>query len=109
MIKVKEFMTKENYEIDDQINDFIEDEHNGVNKCYDVKFTTFLDTTHNIIMSSALLVYDEIPYEPKNKMSQKEILKKLESLKNNNEVDRLMGTIKKINEDLYKLGVDKNE
>ena len=86
MIKVKEFMTKENYEIDEQINDFIEDEHNGVNKCYDVKFNTFLDTYHNIIMSSALLIYDEVPYQPKNKMSQKEILKKLEILKNKKEV-----------------------
>lgn len=38
MLRVKEFMTKEKYEIDEQINDFIEDEHNGVNKCYDVKF-----------------------------------------------------------------------
>lgn len=86
MIKVKEFITKENYEIDEQINDFIEDEHNGVNKYYDVKFTTFLDTYHNIIMSSALLIYDEVPYQPKNKMSQKEILKKLEILKNKKEV-----------------------
>lgn len=85
MIKVKEFITKENYEIDEQINDFIEDEHNGVNKYYDVKFTTFLDTYHNIIMSSALLIYDEVPYQPKNKMSQKEILKKLEILKNKKE------------------------
>lgn len=85
MIKFKEFMTKENYEIDEQINDFIEDEHNGVNKYYDVKFTTFLDTYHNIIMSSALLIYDEVPYQPKNKMSQKEILKKLEILKNKKE------------------------
>lgn len=86
MIKFKEFITKENYEIDEQINDFIEDVHNGVDKYYDVKFTTFLDTYHNIIMSSALLIYDEVPYQPKNKMSQKEILKKLEILKNKKEV-----------------------
>lgn len=80
MIRVKEFITKENYEIDEQINDFIEDEHNGVNKCYDVKFNTFLDTYHNIIMSSALLIYDEIPYKPKKKTSVKKMIKILESL-----------------------------
>ena len=86
MLRVKEFMTKERFEIDEQINAFIEDEHNGVGKIIDVKFTTFLDTYHNIIMSSALLIYDEVPYQPKNKMSQKEILKKLEILKNKKEV-----------------------
>lgn len=67
MLRVKEFMTKERYEIDEQINCFIEDEHNGVNKVYDVKFNTFLDTYHNVIMSSALLIYDEVPYVPKRK------------------------------------------
>ena len=67
MLRVKEFMTKERYEIDEQINCFIEDEHNGINKVYDVKFNTFLDTYHNVIMSSALLIYDEIPYVPKPK------------------------------------------
>lgn len=67
MLRVKEFMTKEKYEIDEQINCFIEDEHNGVNKVHDVKFNTFLDTYHNVIMSSALLIYDEIPYVPKPK------------------------------------------
>ena len=85
MIKFKEFITQENYEIDEQINDFIEDEHNGVNKCYDVKFTTFLDTYHNIIMSSALLIYDEIPYKPKKKTSVKKMIKILESLEDNKE------------------------
>lgn len=67
MLRVKEFMTKERYEIDEQINCFIEDDHNGVNKVYDVKFNTFLDTYHNVIMSSALLIYDEVPYVPKRK------------------------------------------
>ena len=67
MLRVKEFMTKERYEIDEQINCFNEDEHNGVNKVYDVKFNTFLDTYHNVIMSSALLIYDEVPYVPKRK------------------------------------------
>lgn len=85
MIKFKEFITKENYEIDEQINDFIEDVHNGVDKYYDVKFTTFLDTYHNIIMSSALLIYDEIPYKPKKKTSVKKMIKILESLEDNKE------------------------
>lgn len=67
MLRVKEFMTKERFEIDEQINAFIEDEHNGVGKVIDVKFNTFLDTYHNVIMSSGLLIYDEVPYEPKHK------------------------------------------
>ena len=67
MLRVKEFMTKERYEIDEQINCFIEDEHNGVGKVIDIKFNTFLDTYHNVIMSSALLIYDEVPYVPKRK------------------------------------------
>lgn len=85
MLRVKEFMTKERFEIDEQINAFIEDEHNGVNIYYDVKFTTFLDTYHNIIMSSALLIYDEIPYKPKKKTSVKKMIKILESLEDNKE------------------------
>ena len=85
MLRVKEFMTKERYEIDEQINCFIEDEHNGVNKVHDVKFNTFLDTYHNIIMSSALLIYDEIPYKPKKKTSVKKMIKIIESLEDNKE------------------------
>lgn len=84
MLRVKEFMTKERYEIDEQINCFIEDEHNGVNKVYDVKFNTFLDTYHNVIMSSALLIYDEVPYEPKHKTIK---LVNLETFKNDGEQD----------------------
>lgn len=67
MLRVKEFMTKERFEIDEQINAFIENEHNGVGKVIDIKFNTFLDTYHNVIMSSGLLIYDEVPYESKYK------------------------------------------
>ena len=48
-------------------------------------FNTFLDTYHNIIMSSALLIYDEIPYKPKKKTSVKKMIKILESLEDNKE------------------------
>lgn len=56
MIKVMEFMTKEILGVDDQINLFLE--KNNV-EFVDVKYHTFLDTYHNIIMSSALLIYKE--------------------------------------------------
>lgn len=56
MKKVKLFTTRENYEVDEQINDFFKRE--GV-ELIDVKSNTFLDTTHDIIMTSALLIYWE--------------------------------------------------
>lgn len=56
MKKVKLFTTRENYEVDEQINDFLKRE--GV-ELIDVKSNTFLDTTHDIIMTSALLIYWE--------------------------------------------------
>ena len=56
MRKVVLFTTKENFEVDEQINNFVE--KNDV-IIVDVKFTTFLDTTHDIIMTSALLIYEE--------------------------------------------------
>ena len=56
MRKVILFTTKENFEVDEQINNFVE--KNDVT-IIDVKCTTFLDTTHDIIMTSALLIYEE--------------------------------------------------
>lgn len=56
MVKVKLFMTKRNYEVDEQINDFIEREDVEV---IDIKSNTFLDTTHDIIMTSSLLIYNK--------------------------------------------------
>lgn len=56
MIKVRLFTTRENYEVDEQINDFVKRE--GI-ELIDVKSNTFLDTYHNIIMTSALLIYWE--------------------------------------------------
>lgn len=65
MRKVILFTTKENFEVDEQINNFVE--KNDVT-IIDVKCTTFLDTTHDIIMTSALLIYEEKttqkPYVP---------------------------------------------
>lgn len=55
MIKVRLFTTRENYEVDEQINDFVKGA--GV-KIIDVKSNTFLDTYHNIIMTGALLIYE---------------------------------------------------
>lgn len=56
MKKVKLFITKEDYEVDDQINDFIE--KTGC-EIIDVKLNTFLDTTHDIIMTSVMMIYIE--------------------------------------------------
>lgn len=56
MKKVRLFITKENYEADDQVNDFIKRTgYEIVNMCSN----TFLDTTHNIIMTSITIVYIE--------------------------------------------------
>lgn len=56
MKKVILFTTKQNYEVDEQINDFVERYDVEI---VDVKSNTFLDTYHNIIMTSALLIYEE--------------------------------------------------
>lgn len=56
MKKVKLFTSKNNYEVDEQINDFVKLHSVEV---IDIKVTTFLDTTHDIIMTSALLIYKE--------------------------------------------------
>lgn len=56
MKKVKLFITKEDYEVDDQINDFIEKTGYEI---IDVKLNTFLDTTHDIIMTSVMMIYIE--------------------------------------------------
>lgn len=57
MKKVKLFMSKEGYEVDEQINEFVENRNIEI---IDVKTDTFLDTTHDIIMTSAMLIYEEI-------------------------------------------------
>ena len=57
MKKVKLFMSKEDYEVDEQINEFVENRNIEI---IDVKTDTFLDTTHDIIMTSAMLIYEEI-------------------------------------------------
>lgn len=56
MKKVRLFTSKNNYEVDEQINDFVK---LHLVEVIDIKVTTFLDTTHDIIMTSALLIYKE--------------------------------------------------
>lgn len=56
MKKVILFTTRQNYEVDEQINDFVERYDVEI---IDVKSNTFLDTYHNIIMTAALLIYEE--------------------------------------------------
>lgn len=57
MKKVKLFTSMKNYEVDKQINNFIK-KHDV--EIIDVKLNTFLDTSNDIIMTSCLLIYEEI-------------------------------------------------
>lgn len=61
MRKVKLFTTRENYEVDDQVNDFIE--RTGY-EIVDMCSNTFLDTTRDIIMTGTLLIYEETEKTP---------------------------------------------
>lgn len=54
--KTRLFSSKQNFEIDDQINEFIEREDCQI---IDIKFSSLLDTYHNIIMFFALVIYKE--------------------------------------------------
>ena len=49
MIKFREFMTKENLTLEEQLDSFVE--YNDV-EILDIKYQVMLDTYHNIIMSS---------------------------------------------------------
>lgn len=67
MVKVKLFMTKENLDVDAQINDFLEKEDVEV---IDIKSNTFLDTNDDVIITSALLIYKKT-----NKVTRDDFLK----------------------------------
>lgn len=56
MIKFREFMTKENLTLEEQLDGFVE--YNDV-EILDIKYQVMLDTYHNIIMSFALVMYKE--------------------------------------------------
>ena len=59
MIKVKEFNTNKYFDVDDQINGFIEEyTKERIMKIIDIKYSTLLDTKNDIIMSFALLIYE---------------------------------------------------
>ena len=61
MLKVREFQNTENIELDDYINEFLE-KNPGI-ELIDIKYNTFLDTYHNIIMSFALVIYKDYNIE----------------------------------------------
>lgn len=67
MVKVKLFMTKENLDVDAQINDFLEKEDVEV---IDIKSNTFLDANDDVIITSALLIYKKT-----NKVTRDDFLK----------------------------------
>lgn len=61
MIKVKEFNTNKYFDVDDQINGFIEEyTKERIMKIIDIKYSTLLDTKNDIIMSFALLIYEDL-------------------------------------------------
>lgn len=61
MIKVKEFNTSKYFDVDDQINGFIEEyTKERMMKIIDIKYSTLLDTKNDIIMSFALLIYEDL-------------------------------------------------
>ncbi len=57
MIKFKEFASKKDRTLDEQLNSFVRDENI---KIIDVKYQVFLDTSWDIIMSFALVTYEDL-------------------------------------------------
>lgn len=57
MIKFKEFSTKEDRDLDEQLTSFVNDRNI---KIIDIKYQVFLDTSWDIIMSFALLQYEDL-------------------------------------------------
>ena len=57
MVKFKEFSTKEDRDLDEQLTSFVNDRNI---KIIDIKYQVFLDTSWDIIMSFALLQYEDL-------------------------------------------------
>lgn len=57
MVKFKEFSTKEDRDVDEQLTSFVNDRNI---KIIDIKYQVFLDTSWDIIMSFALLQYEDL-------------------------------------------------
>lgn len=57
MVKFKEFSTKEDRTLDEQLTSFVNDRNI---KIIDIKYQVFLDTSWDIIMSFALLQYEDL-------------------------------------------------
>lgn len=65
MIKFKEFSTKKDSDIDEQLTNFVNIRNIRI---IDIKYQVFLDTSNNVLMSFALLEYEDLseykqPYE----------------------------------------------
>lgn len=57
MIKFKEFLTKKDSDIDEQLTNFVNIRNIRI---IDVKYQVFLDTSNNVLMSFALLEYEDL-------------------------------------------------
>ena len=57
MIKFKEFSTKKDSDIDEQLTNFVNIRNIRI---IDVKYQVFLDTSNNVLMSFALLEYEDL-------------------------------------------------
>lgn len=65
MIKFKEFSTKKDSDIDEQLTNFVNIRNIRI---IDIKYQVFLDTSNDVLMSFALLEYEDLseykqPYE----------------------------------------------
>ena len=57
MIKFKEFSTKKDSDIDEQLTNFVNIRNIRI---IDIKYQVFLDTSNNVLMSFALLEYEDL-------------------------------------------------
>ena len=57
MIKFKEFSTKKDSDIDEQLTNFVNIRNIRI---IDIKYQVFLDTSNDVLMSFALLEYEDL-------------------------------------------------
>lgn len=70
MIKFKEFSTKKDSDIDEQLTNFVNIRNIRI---IDIKYQVFLDTSNDVLMSFALLEYEDLSeYKQSYELSEEE-------------------------------------
>lgn len=70
MIKFKEFLTKKDSDIDEQLTNFVNIRNIRI---IDIKYQVFLDTSNDVLMSFALLEYEDLSeYKQSYELSEEE-------------------------------------